>query len=103
VIYHDLWRRSFPPGLEQGQVLFGAVMERPLRILLRYLEDVGKSDPAGDELPGEVILEADEEIERLDSWLNGLPVGRLCRAPTRPFGFGTVAVSFLLGWWIGGD
>lgn len=102
-IYHNLWRRPFPEGLERGQALFGAVMEKPLRILLRHLEGVPERETAADDLPDEVVLEADEEIERVVEWLDGLPVTGIHRTLARPFGFGSLAVSFLLGWWVGGE
>lgn len=102
-VYHDLWSRPFPQGLERGQPLFGAVMEKPLRILLRHLERAFERESATDELPDEVVLEADEEIERVTEWLDELPVAGLRRMPARPFGFGSLAVSFLLGWWMGGE
>lgn len=100
-IYHDLWRNPFPQGFEQGQILLGAVMEKPLRALLRHLEGAREREPTAEDFHDEVVLEANEEIERLNDWLDALPTGSLHRVPAKPLGFESLAASFLLGWWIG--
>lgn len=103
--YHCLWERPFPLGLEKGQILAAAVLERPMRDLLRGLERL-VDQAEHDDLPAEPLLtlDADEEAERFNNWLDTLPYHqRLGIRPPHRCGLTSLAAAFLLGWWIGGD
>jgi hypothetical protein len=101
---HLLWERPFPPGLEMGQILYAAILERPMRDLLRVLEEEGGSLVASDRQQRTLAIEAGEELARFNAWFDGLPARqRLGLSPARGCGLGALAVSFLLGWWVGGE
>jgi len=36
--YHDFWKRPFPAGLEEGQMLFTAILKKPVEEYLEQLE-----------------------------------------------------------------
>ena len=36
--YHDFWKRPFPVGLEEGQMLFTAILKKPVEEYLEQLE-----------------------------------------------------------------
>jgi len=106
-VYHDLWRRPFPPGLEMGQILLANVFERLLRDYLRALEQTLSSlekssigEPSQAEMM--VTLEIDEEAARLNDWLERTAVmQRRELVSAKGFGLGALAVSFALGWLFG--
>lgn len=102
-VYHDLWRSTLPEVLLPGQILLGAVMEQPLRTLLRQLERLSQSGAVEEFRQVEIVLEADAELERFNDWLDCLPPEELWRRPEKRFGVGSLATSFLLGWWFGRD
>lgn len=102
--YRCFWERPFPPGMEIGQPLFSAVLERPMRDLLRTLQsltEVESQDYLGEPL---ITLDAEEELNCLNSWLDGLAAHqRIGLRPSQGCGLGSLAASFLLGWWFGRD
>ena len=83
--YRCFWERPFPQGLEMGQPLFSAVLERPMRDLLRTLQSLTEAE--SEDYLGEplITLDAEEELNCFNTWL------------------GALAASFLLGWWFGRD
>lgn len=102
--YRCLWERPFPPGLETGQPLFSAVLERPMRDLLRTLQSLTAAE--SEDYLGEplITLDAKEELNCFNTWLDGLKSHRrLGLRPSQGCRFGALATSFLLGWWFGQD
>lgn len=102
--YHNLWRRPFPPGMEIGQALFSAVLERPMRDLLRELQSC--ADPEIQASPEKSPLELDAKVELniFTFWLDGLAErDRVGLRSAWNIGYAPLAASFLLGWWIGND
>lgn len=102
--YHSFWERPFPPGLEIGQPLFSAVLERPMRDLLRTLRSLAEAER--EDTLGELLitLDAEEELNCFNSWLDGLEAHqRIGLRPSQGCGLGSLAASFLLGWWFGRD
>jgi len=102
--YRCFWERPFPRGLEMGQPLFSAVLERPMRDLLRTLQSLIEAE-SGDSLGEPLItLDAEEELNCFNSWLDGLAAHqRIGLRPSQGCGLGSLAASFLLGWWFGRD
>jgi len=102
--YRCFWERPFPRGLEMGQPLFSAVLERPMRDLLRTLQSLIEAE-SGDSLGEPLItLDAEEELNCFNSWLDGLAAPqRIGLRPSQGCGLGSLAASFLLGWWFGRD
>lgn len=100
--YHRLWESPFPKGLEAGQILFSAILERPMRDLLRGLTALRAGEFTGHEPP--LLLDAQDEVLYFTDWADSLP-SRQGRAVTRKqnFGYGSLAASFLLGWWFGSE
>ncbi|MGE4579235.1 MAG: hypothetical protein AB7F21_06815 [Desulfuromonadales bacterium] len=110
--YHRLWESPFPSGLEAGQALFSAILERPLRDLLRGLMAVREGETAGHEPL--LLLDSKEEVAYFIDWVRSQPaypagIGRLQPRRSTPvtgkqnFGYGSLAASFLLGWWFGNE
>ena len=114
-IYHDFWRRPFPDGLARGQILLSGIMEQMLKILLKTFEQMIKLDCSNIDNPVtvEIVLQVDTEREKFVKWIKGLPVDSYdvhpsnASLPVSPppkhssdasYGFGSLAVSFLLGW-----
>ena len=92
-----------------GQILLSAVFERPMRDYLGALEQTLsalENSAAGKSIQVEltVTLQADEEAARFNEWLENTAVSQR-RELVRPkgFGLGAPAVSFALGWWVGGE
>ena len=102
--YRCFWERPFPPGMEIGQPLFSAVLERPMRDLLRTLQSLTEVE-SQDYLEEPLItLDAEEELNCFNSWLDGLSAHqRIGLRPSQGCGLGSLAASFLLGWWFGRD
>lgn len=102
--YRCFWERPFPQGLEMGQPLFSAVLERPMRDLLRTLQSLTEAE--SEDYLGEplITLDAEEELNCFNTWLDGLaPHQRIGLRPSQGCGLGALAASFLLGWWFGRD
>ena len=99
--YHSLWACRFPLGLEVGQPLFSAVLERPMRDLVRVLEPCQAED--GDDFPFEMVtLDAEDELKCFNSWHDSLQsYQQLQKQPGSGCDFSDLAISFLLGWWLG--
>ncbi len=103
--YHCLWQRPFPYGLEAGQTLASAVLERPIRDMLRSLQRIVEQSER-DNLPAEPLihLDAEEEMAHFNNWHARLPqYQRMKVAPQRKYDTVSLATAFLLGWWIGMD
>ncbi|MCF6178984.1 MAG: hypothetical protein L3J63_06305 [Geopsychrobacter sp.] len=101
--YHALWQQPFPYGLEAGQQLFSAVLERPMRDLLNGLEALKSGSTP--EMPL-LVLDAEAELECFNHWVDELPGYErqgLRPETTHSCGLGSLAASFLLGWWFGRD
>ncbi len=103
--YRCFWERPFPQGLEMGQPLFSAVLERPMRDLLRTLQSLVGSESEDSLGATLVTLDAEEELTCFSTWLDGLaPHQRIGLHPSPGCcGLGALAASFLLGWWFGRD
>ena len=102
--YCSFWERPFPQGLEVGQPLFSAVLERPMRNLLGVLQSLGEAE--SESYPGKPVfnLDAEEELEYFHAWLEDLPsYQRSGILSSQGAGLGTLATFLLLGWWIGQD
>ncbi len=89
-------------GLEMGQPLFAAVLEPPMRDLLamlQFLTSATNRDSLDDPF---IILDAEEELHCFNAWFDSLPdYQRTGVVPSLEVGAGALAVSFLLGWWLG--
>ena len=71
--YHLLWERPFPHGLEMGQILYAAILERPMRELLKVLEEERASLVADGRRQRTLVIEAEEELARFNVWFDELP------------------------------
>jgi hypothetical protein len=87
-----------------GQPLFSAVLERPMRDLLRTLQSLTEAE-SEDYLEEPLItLDAEEELNCFNTWLDGLASHqRIGLRPSQGCGLGALTASFLLGWWFGRD
>jgi len=102
--YRCFWERPFPQGLEMGQPLFSVVLERPMRDLLRTLRSLTEAESEGYLGEPLITLDAEEELNCFNSWLDGLAAHkRIGLRPSQGYGLGSLAASFLLGWWFGRD
>jgi len=106
--FRTFWGRPFPVGLEQGQYLASAIMERPLRQLLQVLEQVVMSidDPAGAvarygtaSFDLEVVFQAEEEAQRFEEWCQNIKQNTDNKPKGGGFGLVALLASFLLGRW----
>jgi len=111
-IYRSLWQRPFPPGVEKGQILCSAVIERIMRTMLEHFEQavfvVEKPKEAvarfgSVEVHLQLVLEADKKIEAFNQWLANETCELALEKTPRYDGLGTLAAGLLLGWWIGRD
>lgn len=86
-----------------GQPLFSAVLERPMRDLLRTLKSLAADDGNMSLIKHQLNLDAEDEMRCFKSWLDSLPsYQKSGLETTQNFGLGSLAASFLLGWWFGG-
>lgn len=97
--YHRLWSSPFPTGLATGQILFSAILERPMRDLLHGLTAL-RDDKSTDHEPL-LQLDAEVEVRCFAQWYEALPDYRRSVPRLPSFGYGSLAASFLLGWWFG--
>ena len=118
-IYHDFWSRPFPAGFERGQILGSAIMEQSFRNMLKTFERLEKGDYSPNK-PIDINLVPMAESARFEEWAVGLsavpvpvPVAdsyedkqftmRHRLSPPSSCSFGSLAVAFLLGWWLDYD
>lgn len=106
--FRTFWERPFPVGLEQGQYLASAILERPLRQLLQVLEKVVMTidDPAGAvaqygtaSFNLNVVFQAEEEAERFEEWCRNMKQNSDNRSQGGGFGLGSLLAAFFLGRW----
>jgi len=76
--YHDLWKRPFPHGLEEGQALFTAVLRKPLEEYLNQLERFLSAINDPDQRPRQYIadmidlkavFDVEDEVNAFHAWL----------------------------------
>ena len=101
--YQAYWERPFPPGLEAGQPLFSAVMEKPMRDLIRFLKAIASGSEktvANDLFSPQLVLDPEEEMIRFQDWREEQEEKR---SASGGFGLGSLVLAFGLGWLFRGD
>ena len=77
--YHDFWERPFPAGLEEGQMLFTAVLRKPVEEYLKQLErtlfTINNPDEASEKygtsrIELETVFHIEDEVSSFLEWLN---------------------------------
>lgn len=88
--YHDFWKRPFPHGLEEGQMLFTAILRKPIEEYLKELEGfmfvINNPDDApekyGTDMIGlKTVFNIEDEVKTFHEWLkrpcrSGKKIGR---------------------------
>jgi hypothetical protein len=117
--YHLLWRRPFPKELAQVQILVSAILEKILKEILKCVNEVIEiiKNPeeyvekyGSESINIEFNFDIQREIEELNnitpfenrsicSGVRNKALGHQHKGCT----FFDLALSFLLGWWIGRD
>lgn len=69
--YKTFWMRPFPYGLERGQFLFSAILERVIRDLSLNLKKILKEREFKNDKPF-ISLNAEEEVRSFTLWLEEL-------------------------------
>jgi hypothetical protein len=76
--YHDFWKRPFPPGLEEGQILFTDILRKPVEEYLKQLENVLSVIDSPEEAPGKydagiielkTVFNIRDEVNAFHEWL----------------------------------
>lgn len=96
--YHALWERPFPNGLEEGQYLFSAMMEKPLKVLLKNLKSILKNQDYDDSKPL-IYVDAEREADAFNHWLE-----QKRRNPNflhKSMDWSLVIAAGLFGYWLG--
>ncbi|MDO4683546.1 MAG: hypothetical protein Q4B17_12290 [Lautropia sp.] len=106
--YQTFWQRPFPDGLEAGQPLFSAVMERPMREMLRFLTQLSRSANNGDagDSTLQLFLDAEEEMACFQAWREEQEekqTRHYSSSVSKGTGLGSLALAFGLGWLLGND
>lgn len=109
-------RRPWPDGTEAGRVLFAALLERPLRDMLAWMEKIQLfvRDPArgveacgGPSVKLMLVLDVEAEAQAFHEWIHGVKQKiwtETAMTPRRQSDglFGLLA-WFIFGYWIGKD
>lgn len=95
--YKEFWERPFPEGQEVGQILFSAILEKPMRDLLRNLRKILREEGFDNSKPL-ICLDADKEVEAFNLWLESLDNDRNERNSSN---CGLVLGAVLFGYWLG--
>jgi hypothetical protein len=115
--YHAIWRRSYPYGMERGQLLAGSMTERILKTIYAGFEELVQAAEHPAHAPQNsnslrVAINMDfsfnpeaHEFERFCEELvqqsNFVAVQSVVRS-SRPFIWSLIA-AFCFGWWFGDD
>jgi hypothetical protein len=95
----SVWERPFPYGLEDGQRVFSAVVERPLKDVLAAVEWLlARFEDEDDEAAAyEVSFDLTQEAEAVSAWMRRQGWGE----GSGGCSWTSLAAAFLLGRWLG--
>lgn len=69
--YHDLWERPFPIGLEEGQALFSAILEQPMKQMIQeFRKMVSITSIEQHNYTPRITFDADYEVKMFNLWLD---------------------------------
>lgn len=96
--YHALWAQPFPEGLEEGQYLFSAMLEKVLKELLKNLKSIVR-DRYYDDTKPLVYLDAEKEVEVFNHWLENRK--EHSSVANKSTNWSLVLAAGLFGYWLG--
>lgn len=98
--YKDFWEQPFPAGLEEGQFLFSAILEKPMRDLLKNLKAILKERDFANNRPL-ISLDAEKEVDAFNNWLRGISNRETKSNYGSSLDFEWILAAGLFGYWLG--
>ena len=103
--YKTFWMRPFPYGLERGQFLFSAILEKVIRDLSQNLKKILKEKEFKNDRPF-ISLNAEVEVRNFTLWLEGLENDELSFSSSNKKKSSSncklLLAAALFGFWLGG-
>lgn len=98
--YKDFWEQPFPAGLEEGQFLFSAILEKPMKELLRNLKYILKEKDFDNNRPL-ISIDAEKEVNAFNKWLESISKRSSKTKYNSGLDFEWVLAAGLFGYWLG--
>ncbi|WP_386689911.1 hypothetical protein [Lonepinella sp. MS14437] len=95
--YKEFWESPFPIGLETGQILFSAILEKPMRELSRNLKKILRNLEIDDNNPL-INIDAEKEVDAFNEWLE---TTQTTNKSNKSSCCGWILAAGLFGYWLG--